>query len=236
MSDTARFKMPFLDAAQAQKHVTVNEALARIDALAAGQVETVGRAAPPTAPVDGEVHLVGTGANGAWAGQDHGFAIFANGGWLFVPPWTGARIWSVEGRAELVFNGLDWVGAGHRSSPAGAATLTEIVEINHAVASGATSTVPGAIPDKAIVLGVTGRVTEAIAGATGWKLGTAGGVDRYGSGLGVAQNAYAHGVSGTPQAYYGDTDLILTAEGAEFTGGCVLLALHLMRLMPPEPV
>ena len=236
MPDTARFGMPLLDAAQAQKHVTVNEALARIDALAAGRVETIDGTTPPSAPADGDVHLIGSGATGAWAGQDDCFAIFANGGWLFVQPWTGARIWSVENTAEFVFNGAKWVGAADRNSPTGAATLTEIIEIDHAVASGPSSTAAGAIPDKAIVLGVTGRVTEAITGATGWKLGTADGIDRYGSGLGTARNAYAHGVSGTPLAYYGGTDLVLTAEGADFAGGRVLLAVHLTRLMPPAEV
>ena len=52
MSDTQRFAMPLLDAAQAQKHVTVNEALARIDALAAGQALTVGDTAPPASPTE----------------------------------------------------------------------------------------------------------------------------------------------------------------------------------------
>lgn len=236
MSDTARFGMPLLDAAQAQKHVTVNEALARIDALAAGQVETVGGTTPPADPIDGEVHVVGSGPTGDWTGQDGQFAIFSNGGWLFVPPWTGARIWSIESGAALVFNGSTWMRSADAASPAGAVTVSEIVEINHVVASGPTSTVAAAIPDKAVVFGVTGRVTEAISGATGWKLGTADGLDRYGSAIDVAKNAIAHGVSGTPQAYYGTTDLVLTAEGADFAGGEVLLAIHLMRLAPPSAV
>ena len=236
MSDTARFAMPLLDAAQAQKHVTVNEALARVDALAAGQVRSVGDTTPPTAPSEGDMHAVGTAATGAWAGQDGDLAIFANGGWLFVQPWTGARIWDVATGAALVFNGADWIGTGDPASPAGAATVAEILEIDHLVGSGPSSTVAGAIPDKAIVLGVTGRVTEAITGASGWKLGTADGTDRYGSGLGVARNALAHGVSGSPLAYYGGTDLVLTAEGASFSGGRVLLAIHLTRLVPPAAV
>lgn len=236
MSDTQRFAMPLLDAAQAQKHVTVNEALARIDALAAGQVRAVGETTPPTAPADGDVYVVGTAATDGWAGQDGDLAIFANGGWLFVQPWTGARIWDVETGAALVFNGSTWIGAADPTSPAGAATVPEIVEIDHAVGSGPTSTVAGAIPDKGIVLGVTGRVTEAITGATGWKLGTMDGVDRYGSGLGVGLNSFVHGVSGSPLAYYGGTDLILTADGADFTGGRVMLAIHLTRLVPPAAV
>ena len=236
MSDTARFAMPFLDAAQAQKHVTVNEALARIDALAAGQVRAVGEITPPAAPAEGDVYVIGTAATDAWAGQDGDLAIFANGGWLFVAPWVGARIWDVKSGAALVFDGSGWIGTADASSPAGAATVSEILEIDHVIGSGPTSSVVEAIPDKAVVLGVTGRVTQAITGATGWKLGTGDGADRYGSGIGVALNSFAHGVSSSPLAYFGGTDLILTAEGADFTGGRVLLAIHLMRLVPPTAV
>lgn len=236
MSDTQRFAMPLLDAAQAQKHVTMNEALARIDALAGGQALTVGETEPPASAAEGDMHVVGTDATGLWAGWDKALAIFANGGWLFVAPWTGARLWDVNGGAALVYNGSDWIGATDAASASGAATVGEVVEIDHVVDSGPTSTAAGAIPDKAIVFGVTGRVTEAITGASSWKLGTSDGIDRYGSGIGAALNSFAHGVSGTPLAYYGGTDLLLTAEGGDFSGGRVLLAIHLMRLVPPAPV
>lgn len=236
MSNSLRFNMPFVDAAQAQKHVTVNEALARIDALAAGRVETRGGAVPPGAPADGEVHITGDAPTGAWAGQPGRLAIFSNGGWEFVAPWAGARAWVVSEGRSVVFNGTAWLGEASGASPTGAATLSEVVTIDHAVAAGPVSVVAGAIPDKAIVLGVTGRVTEEIGGAAGWKLGVSGGADRYGSGIGVALNAYVHGVSGSPLAYYGDTDLVLTAEGADFAGGRVLLAVHLQRLVPPAAV
>lgn len=237
MSDTSRLKLPFLDAAQAQKHVTVNEALSRIDALTSGRVETLGQTVPPSAPLEGEVHIAGTGSSGAWAGQDGSFAMFMNGGWDFAAPWAGARAWVAADAKEMIFNGTAWVAreAG-ASSPAGAATHVDVVEIDHVLNAGATSTVVAALSDKSIVLGVTGRVTEAIAGAPSWKLGVAGSDNRYGSGIGTALNSFVHGVSGTPQAYYGDTDLLLTAEGGSFTAGRVTLAIHRFRLTPPAAV
>src|SRR5690625_1147727 len=70
MSDTPRFAMPLLDAAQAQKHVTVNEALMRADLLAARRVAYRG-AVPPEGPGDGEVCIVAEGASGAWAGHEN---------------------------------------------------------------------------------------------------------------------------------------------------------------------
>ncbi len=40
MSETYQFKLALLEAAQAQKHVTVNEAFARLDALAQLRVQS----------------------------------------------------------------------------------------------------------------------------------------------------------------------------------------------------
>jgi hypothetical protein len=86
------------------------------------------------------------------------------------------------------------------------------------------------------VLGVTSRVIAPITGATGWQMGVNGSPDRYGSGIGVAANSYAHGVTGSPQAYYGGSSLLLTAEGADFTGGAVRMAVHYFDLSPPREV
>ena len=84
MSDTSRYAMPLLDAAQAQKHVTVNEALLRADALGARVAEDKGLTVPPVGPADGTAWIVGAAATGDWAGQDDAIALFLNGGWLFV--------------------------------------------------------------------------------------------------------------------------------------------------------
>ena len=55
--------------AQAQKHVTVNEALARLDAAAQLRVISFAETTPPASAVDGAGYLVPAGATGAWAGQ-----------------------------------------------------------------------------------------------------------------------------------------------------------------------
>ncbi len=232
MSDTPRFAMPLLDAAQAQKHVTVNEALMRADLLGAGRVEERGRAAPPAAPADGEVQIVGAGATGGWAGHDGELALYLNGGWVFVPPWGGCAVWVAAEGARLTWNGGAWVAGHLGGSPGGAATLARVAEIDH-VLSGAVSTTAPVIPDKAVVLGVTGRVLAPITGASGWSLGVAGSPDRYGAGYGTGAGSYAHGVTGQPQAYYGATPLTVTASGGAFTGGTLRLAVHLLELSPP---
>jgi Protein of unknown function (DUF2793) len=235
MSDTPRFAMPLLDAAQAQKHVTVNEALMRADLLSAARVEERGRAAPPIAPADGEMQIVGAAATGDWAGHEDELALYLNGGWVFVAPWGGCAVWVAAERTRLTWDGGAWVPGQLGGSPGGAATLARVVEVDHPV-SGAVSTTAPVIPDKAVVLGVTGRVVAAITGASGWSLGVAGSPDRYGSGYGTGAGSYAHGVSGQPQAYYGGTALTVTASGGAFTGGTLRLAVHLLELSPPAAV
>jgi len=236
MSNSARLGLPYLDAAQAQKHVTVNEALARLDVIAARSAATMDLTAPPASPADGEAHVVATGATGAWAGADGQIAVFLNGGWDFVAPWAGLRLWVDAIHGFALFVGTAWAIDWQGQSPQGALTLPRVVEIDHVVAAGAASATAAFIPDKAVVLGVTARVTGAVGGATGWSLGVTGSADRYGTGFGTALNAFAHGVTASPLAYFGGSSLLLTAEGSAFTGGTVRIAAHLFELSPPYSV
>lgn len=233
MSDTPRFSMPLLDAAQAQKHVTVNEALSRADALAAGRVERRDLSEPPAA-ADGEAFIVAAGASGDWAGHEGALALWLNGGWVFVAPWEGARFRVAAERVDVTREGDAWVEGRVAGAAGGAATFQRVIEIDQPL-SGASVTTAPVIADKAVVLGVTGRVTEAITGAASWSLGTAGATDRYGAGYGTASGSFAHGVTGQPQAYYGGTALVLTPAGGSFTGGTVRLAVHFIGIAPPDP-
>ena len=233
MFETPTMALPMIDAAQAQKHVTVNEALVRLDAFASGRAVGFGGTVAPVDAADGDLHILGTGTTGAWAAADGRLALFLNGGWTFADPWAGLALWVDELAGIVRFDGISWHRDPVGTSPGGAATLGTVFEIDHAIAPGTTSVVAGAIPDKAIVLGVTARVTEAIAGPTGWSIGVAGAPDRYGAGFGTAIGAAAEGVTGQPQAYYGGTDLLLTAVGAPFAAGRVRIAVHALVLTPP---
>ncbi|MEM7057322.1 MAG: DUF2793 domain-containing protein [Pseudomonadota bacterium] len=235
MSDTYRFKMPLLDAAQAQKHVTINESLVRADVLAAATVLSRSAPTPPPSPTDGDAFIVEPGSTGAWAGKDGEIAMFLNGGWEFVAPWPGATFWVQDESARVVFDGV-WIADDTTNSPNGAASLTRVLELDHTLSLDASSTTTAIIPDKAVVLGVTGRVITEITGATGWSIGVPGSIDRYGTGYGTGLNSFAHGVSGQPLAYYGGTSLVITAEGSDFTAGTLRLAVHCLEIQPPAAV
>lgn len=233
MSDTLRYGLRLLEAAQAQKHVTINEALVRADALAGGVAESRALTAPPPIPQDGAVYIVGPAASGFWASQDNDLALYVNGGWDFVVPWPGLAVWVTDEQIRLTWDGSGWREGYAAGSPGGAATRAIVSEIDHTVSVGATSATAAVIPDKAIVLGVTGRVIADVTGATGWSLGVSGSPARYGSGYSTATGAFAHGVTGQPQTYYGGEALLLTAEGGDFSGGQIRLSVHFLDLVPP---
>ena len=58
MSDTPRMALPLIEAAQAQKHVTHNEALVVLDALAHLFLLDRDLADPPASPAEGDAWLV----------------------------------------------------------------------------------------------------------------------------------------------------------------------------------
>ena len=70
MTDTPRLALPAIEAAQAQKHVTHNEALALLDALTHLAVESRALSAPPGQPGEGNSYIPAPGASGAWSGWD----------------------------------------------------------------------------------------------------------------------------------------------------------------------
>jgi hypothetical protein len=233
MPDTPRLNLPLLDAAQAQKHVTLNEALSRLDALAAGRLEARDLTVPPTAPDDGHAYIVGTAATGSWTGQDGKIAVAQNGGWVFLTPWSGCTFWIEAERSHVTFDGVAWL-TGYQGGSAGrAATFAQVTEFDHALLPGTVSTTSAVIPDKAVVLGVSGRVIEPIAGVGSWSLGVAGSPDRYGSGYGPDLGGFALGVTGQPQAYFGGTTLDISADSGSFTSGTIRLAVHLFEISPP---
>lgn len=238
MARTAQFELPLVAPAQAQKHVTVNEALARLDAVAQLRVASSTLAAPPAAIVDGVSYLVPSGASGAWSGHSGRIAVGANGGWVFLAPKAGWLAWDESTGARLLYDGVAWIPDAVAASPHGAATIARVLEFDHAIAPGATSSTASVIPSHTQVIGVTGRVIGAFSGGglTGWRVGVAGADNRYGSGLGLGVNSYLVGLSGSPVSYYAPTPLLLSGEGGAFAGGVVRFAVHLQQLEPPRAI
>jgi hypothetical protein len=106
---TPHLELPLLAAAQAQKHVTHNEALIRLDAIVQLSVLTRTLASPPESPADGDRHVVAAAATGTWAGRSGYVAVRIDGGWDFVEPHPGWIAW-VEAEAKLIVYAGDTSG------------------------------------------------------------------------------------------------------------------------------
>ena len=108
-STTPRAQLPLLAAAQAQKHVTHNDALLQLDALMFARFLSRNVSTPPATPADGDTYLVKATATGAWTGQN-GQIAYANGGvWRFAAPFTGLTAYVVDETKLIVFNGVAWI-------------------------------------------------------------------------------------------------------------------------------
>jgi hypothetical protein len=100
--------LPLIEAAQAQKHVTHNEALVALDALAHLYLLDRDLAAPPVSPADGDAYLVASAASGDWAGQDGNIAYPIDGAWRFHAPFKGLSAIVEDEQALIHFDGAAW--------------------------------------------------------------------------------------------------------------------------------
>ena len=93
---TPNLSLPLIASAQAQKHVTHNDALAALDALVQISVADRDTATPPPSVAEGARYIVAAGAEGVWSGHDGELAVQEDGGWRFFAPQAG---WTAESLA-----------------------------------------------------------------------------------------------------------------------------------------
>ena len=118
MSDdaSARLGLPYLAAGQMQKHVTLNEALTRLDALVQPAVSSRSRTDQPTAPADGALYILPEGATGAdWEAAAPGDLVRAEaGGWSVIPVPDGTPVIVLDEAMVLVRVSGAWLTLGSR--------------------------------------------------------------------------------------------------------------------------
>jgi hypothetical protein len=110
MTSTTNLALPYLDAAQSQKHVTHNAALAALDAIVMLSVIDRDLTAPPGSPADGARYLVAGSATGAWAGKDGKIAAYQDGAWAFYTAKEGWLCYVADEDVLIVFGGSTWAG------------------------------------------------------------------------------------------------------------------------------
>jgi hypothetical protein len=108
MDQTPNLALPYILAAQAQKHVTHNEAIRALDALT--QLACVSRSlvSPPAAPADGARYILPPAATGVWTGAANRIAAYQDGAWAYFTPRDGWIAWIADESAALVFTNGAW--------------------------------------------------------------------------------------------------------------------------------
>lgn len=190
MSETShRLTLPYLQSAQAQKHVTHNEALRLLDALVQTTVQGVNVQDPPATMTSGDIYAVGATPLGDWSGNPFTLAVRQQSGWDHIEARIGWRIWDLETDAAYVFDGSAWrvegaaldqldnltgVGIGTSADATNKlAVASEATLLNHAGAGHQLKLNKASTPDTASLLfqtGFDGRAEMGLAGEDAFSL------------------------------------------------------------------
>lgn len=121
----------FVEQSQSQKEVTVNEALAKIDATINRGAISIGSITPPISPNEGDLYILGDSTTDDWLDHDKEIAYYFNGAWKFLAPNEGLTIWVNDEDTLYSYDGVDWVAS---ISAIGVNDLTDIT-INSALSN-----------------------------------------------------------------------------------------------------
>ena len=110
MSNTSNLALPYLAVGQAQKHVTVNESLRRLDALVQLLVVSATTSAQPASPADGAVYIVPSGKSGAqWSAYANwNLGCYRDGAWEQITPREGWLAFVQDTDLMLHYTGAAW--------------------------------------------------------------------------------------------------------------------------------
>ena len=105
---TQNLQLPFIAPAQAQKYVTHNEALLRLDALVHLKAHSIQQFAPPASPREGECYIVPHSSESLWGGSPFDIATYQNNHWSYISPVEGWRCWISDIEALYIFHNGKW--------------------------------------------------------------------------------------------------------------------------------
>lgn len=110
MSTSSNLVLPFLAVGQAQKHVTVNETIRKLDAIVQLVVVSATLTTQPGAPADGAVYIIPSGKSGdQWAAFATGsLGHYRDGAWVEITPRAGWLAYVRDTDELLAWSGSAW--------------------------------------------------------------------------------------------------------------------------------
>ncbi|TFL17094.1 DUF2793 domain-containing protein [Jannaschia formosa] len=229
---TPLLDLPLIQEAQAQKHVTHNEAVVALDALVQPVALDADRAAPPAAPAEGDRHLVAGPATGAWAGREGALALFSNGGWDFRSPRAGWRVHVLALGADLVFDGAAWARPGRLGVNAEADATNRLAVsapatlLTHEGAGHQVKVNKAAAPDTASLLfqtGWSGRAEMGLSGSDAFSVKVSADGAAWETGLAIDP---ATGRVDVPASHGSWTPVLGTTAGGDLAAATGLTAVY----------
>lgn len=111
MAQSPRLAFPYLQPNQAQKHVTLNEALRLLDIVTSAAIVSRSETTEPDSPSEGDIYILPTGASGdSWMlFAEDSLAAFQDGVWVEILPPNGLRAWIEDENALCVFADANWI-------------------------------------------------------------------------------------------------------------------------------
>jgi len=233
MSKTARLGLPYIMQAQAQKEVTHNQTLNRLDIYINPVAEDIVDDLPIAAK-EGTIYIM-----------HNELAQYTDGYWSFYPALEYMEVMVLEENKKFVFSKNQWTPLGYpeqsyeskeqsnknvKTSHKNKEQLLTIEQWEEDIAmSGKVITSKNIIPHHSMVIAVNIWVIEAITGVPSFAVGVKEDPSRYGDKLSVAKDTTNIGMTYHPVTYYYDSPVTIMPNQMEFTGGVIRVSVQYLK-------
>lgn len=109
MENSEKLHLPYIMPSQAQKHVTHNEAIRKLDAIVQLSAKSWGLATPPNTPLAGDRYIIADNASGTWFNKSGQIAAWQDEAWHFYEPREGWLAWLEDTKSIIVFAEGEWM-------------------------------------------------------------------------------------------------------------------------------
>ena len=231
--------LPFILAAQAQKHVTHNDAIRLLDAIVQLSVLDRDLTVPPASPIDGDRYIVASGATGLWLGWDLNVTTWVDGVWMRLVPRPGWLAWIADEATCAAWTGTIWklVGVPQDVSDAIFSLVNDADPTKRALfslsgittATTRTFTLPNTSSELAILAGTqtftgnktfSGTLTASAATAT---IGTSAATSTYGMGTGATATGVIKTLNLGTGGASGSTTVVNIGSASAGAGGTTVV-------------